>query len=83
MHIFLDNFNHGGKYTSQIAIPKWGNVYWPKSLSISYLHIDNLHLESSSGSGRKNEGENLVQKKFAFCGSANVSAKQNQKDNRG
>ena len=73
MHIFLYNFRQDGK-TSQIA----SNVEelrreesLLKYLSISSLHTDYLNLDRSSGSGRNNDRENIVQAKCTFCGGTN------------
>ena len=68
MHIFLDNFHQGGKYTAQIAshqeeLRREENLTDQKYLSITYLQTDYLDLDSSSGSGINNEISNLVQKK--------------------
>ena len=59
MRIFLDNFHHGGKYTTQIAshqeeLRREENFTDQKSLSITYIQTDYLNLGSSSGSGRNN-----------------------------
>ena len=71
MQIFLDDFHQGGKYTAQITshqaelrIDETFNDQ--KYLSITFLHTDYLNLDSSSGSGRNSERENLVQKKCTF-----------------
>ena len=45
-----------------------------KSLPVTSLHTDYLNLGNSSGSGRNNERENLVQIKCTFCGGANYYA---------
>ena len=71
MHIFLDNFHQGGKYTAQIAshqadLRREGKFTDHKSLSITSLQTDYLNLGSSSGSGRNNERENPVQKNALF-----------------
>ena len=71
MHILLDNFRQGGKYSAQIAshqaeliIEK--RVTDQKSLSISYLQTDYLNIDISSGSGKNSERENLVLAKFTL-----------------
>ena len=79
MYIFLDNFHQGGKYTAQIAIHaaelrREENFTDQKSLSITFLQTEYLNIDSSSGSGRNNERQNIVQTKFTFCGGANHSA---------
>ena len=81
MHIFLDNFHQGGKYAAQIAIHqeelrREGKFTDQKYLSITSLQTDYLNLYTSSGSGRNNKRENLVQKKCTFCGVANHSAER-------
>ena len=57
MHIFLNNFHQGGKYSAQIAshqaeLRREENFTDQKSLSISSLQTDYLNLYSSSGCGR-------------------------------
>ena len=71
MHILLDNFHQGGKYTAHIASQKAelrieGKFTDQKYLSITYICTDCLNLDSSSGYGRNNERENLVQKNSLF-----------------
>ena len=65
MHIFLDNFHQGGKYTAQMAshqakLRRKEHFIDQEYLSITSLQTDYLNLDRSSGSGRKNERENLV-----------------------
>ena len=60
MHIFLDNFHQGGKYSAQIAIHqaelrREEKFTDRKSLSISTLQNEYLNLDSSSGFGRNSE----------------------------
>ena len=81
MHIFLDIFNQGGKYSAQVAsqqveLRRDENFTDQKSLPISSLQIDYLNIDISPGSGINNERENLVETKFTFCGVANYSAKK-------
>ena len=76
MRIFLDNFQQGGKYTSQIAshheeLRREEKYTYQNNLFITSLHTDYLNLDRSSGSSRNNERENIVQKKWTFCGGAN------------
>ena len=71
MHIFLDKFNQGGKYTAHIAshqaeLIREENFIDQKSLSVSSLQTDYLNIDSSSVSGRNNERENIVQVKCTF-----------------
>ena len=78
MHIFLDNFNQGGKYFAQIAIHQTElrreeTFTDKKSLFISSLQNDYLNLDISSGCGKNSERENLFQTKCTFCGGANHS----------
>ena len=80
MHIFLDNFCQGGKYSAQTAIHQAQLRREEKntdqnSLSISSLQTDYLNLDRSSGSGKNSERGNLVQTKFIFCVGANHYAK--------
>ena len=60
MHIFLDNFHKGGKYSAQIAIHqaelrREEKFTDRKYLSISTLQNEYLDLDSSSGFGRNSE----------------------------
>ena len=71
MHIFLDNFHQGEKYTAQIAshqadLRREGNFTEHKYLSITYLYTGYLNLARSSGSSTNNEIANIVQNKCAF-----------------
>ena len=72
MHIFLDNFYQGGKYTAQIAshlaeLRREEIFTDQKSLSIASLQTDYLNLDSSYGPGKNNERENLAQNKCTIC----------------
>ena len=76
MHTYLDNFHQGGKYYAKIAndqveLRREGKITDQKSLSISSLKTDYLNLDSSSGFGRKSEGEKTAQTKCTFCGGDN------------
>ena len=76
MHIFLDNFHQGGKYSAQIAshqvdLRREENLTDQKSLFISSLQTDYLNLDSSSGCGKNIERANLVHTRCTFCGGAN------------
>ena len=78
MHIFLDNFHQGGKYSSQIdshqsELRREETFTDQKYLSISSLQTYDINLHSSSGCGRNSEGANTVQKKCTFCGGDNHS----------
>ena len=71
MHIFLDNFYRGGKYSAQMAIHqaeliREENFTHQNYLYISSLQTDYLNLDSSSGSGKNSERENLVHKYAIF-----------------
>ena len=53
MHIFLDNFHQGGKYSTQMAshqaeLRREEKFTDQKSLNISYLQTDYLNIDSSS-----------------------------------
>ena len=66
MHILLENFHQGGKYTSQIAshqaeLRREEKFTDQKYLSISTLQNDYLNLDISSG--RNKEIENIFQEK--------------------
>ena len=71
MHIFLDDFHQGGKYTVQIVshqanLRREETFTDQKSLYISSLQTEYLNLESSSGT--HNEAETFVWVKCTFCG---------------
>ena len=80
MHIFLDKFHQGGKYSDQIASHQAGlrreeNFTDQKYLSISYLQTDYLNLDWSQVLVEI-ERKNLVQTKCTFCGGDNHSSKK-------
>ena len=82
MHIFLDKFHQGGKYSAQIASHQAelrieGNSTDQKSLFISYLQTDYLNINSILCCGRNSERANTFQTKCTFCGGANNSAETN------
>ena len=84
MHILLDNFHQGGKYSSQIATHQAELRIEEKStdqkfLYISSLQTEYLNIDSSSGCGKNSERSNLVQKKCNFCGGANHSGEKKSK----
>ena len=71
MHILLDNFHQGIKYTAYIAshqaeLIKEENFTDQKSLSISSLQTDYLNIDNSSVSCRKIR-EQIVFSKNSFC----------------
>ena len=81
MHIFLDKFHQGGKYSAQIAshqaeLRREGNFTDQKNLSDSSLKTDYLNLGISSVFWRNSERENTFQKKCTFCGGVNHSAEK-------
>ena len=87
MHILLDDFHQGGKYSAQIAshleqLRREGNFTDKKYLSISYLQTNYLNLDSSSGSGKKIEISNIVDTKCTFFRGANNSAENKFKSIR-
>ena len=60
MHIFLDNFYQGGKYSAQISIHhadlrREGKCTDQKYLSILSLQTDYLNPDSISGCGKNRE----------------------------
>ena len=66
MHILLDKFHQGGKYTFQIAshqaeLIREETFTEQKYSSILFIQTDYLNIYSSSY--RNNEGENIVQVK--------------------
>ena len=86
MHIFLDKFHQGGKYSTQISLHqaeliREENVTDQNVLSITSLQTDYLNLDSSSGSGRNIEIANIVQTRCTFFGVTNHSTdiKKNHK----
>ena len=81
MHIYLDKFCQGGKYSAQIAshqaeLRREENFTDKKYLYISSLQTDYLNLDRSSGCGRNIEIANTVQTKCTFCGGANHFAEK-------
>ena len=81
MHIFLNNFHQGGKYSTQIArhqeeLRREEKCTDQKSLNISSLQTDYLHLDSRSGFGRNIERADDVQTKCTFCEGTNHSAEK-------
>ena len=71
MHVFLDNFHQGGKYSEQISSHQAqliieGSFTDQKYLSISSLHTDYLNLDSSSGCAKNKQRKNIVQKNELF-----------------
>ena len=81
IHTFLDNFQQGGKYSTQIAshqeeLRREETFTDQKYLSISSLHTDCLNIDSSSFFGKNCERANTVQKKCTFCGGTNHSAEK-------
>ena len=78
MHIFLDNFDQRGKYSTKIAshqaeLRREKTFTDQKSLSILYLQTEYLNIDRSSGSGKNGERANLVHTKCTFCGCVNHS----------
>ena len=81
MHIFLDNFHRGGKYSAQIVshqaeLRREEKFTDQKPLSTSSLKTDYLNLDRSSGFGKNSKRENHVQTKCNVCGGANHSAEK-------
>ena len=88
MQIFLDNVPQDGKYSAQIAshqseLRREATFTDHTYLSILSLKTYYLNFDRNSGSGKKIEGENIVQKKCTFCRGANNSAEKNQEDKKG
>ena len=84
MHIFMDNYHQGGKYSTQIAshqseLRREERFTNQKSLSILSLQPDYLNLDSSSGCGKNSTRANIVQKKCTFKIVANHFAEKNSK----
>ena len=81
MHIFLDNFHQGGKYSCQIAshqaeLRREEKLTDQKSLNISSLQTDHLNLDISSGYSRNSERVHAVQTKCTFYGGNNDSTEK-------
>ena len=81
IHIFLDNFHQGGKYSDQIDIHQAElrrevKFTDQKYLSISSLQTDYLNLDNISGFGKNKERANTVQTNCTFCGGANHSVEE-------
>ena len=71
MHILLNKFHQGKKYTIKIAshraeLRREGKFTDQKSLFITSLQTGYLTLYRSSGSGRNDKKANRVQKKCTF-----------------
>ena len=67
LHIFLNNFHQGGKYSAQISrhqaeLSREVNFTDQESLSISSLHTDYINIYNISGCDINSERANLVQK---------------------
>ena len=78
MHVFLDNFHQCVNYIAHIEIHQAELIIEEtftdkKDLSITSLQTDYLNIDTSSGSVRNNERENIVQKQCTFCGGTNHS----------
>ena len=78
MHISLNNFHQGGKYTAQIvrkqAKLRREEIFTDqKYLSVSSLLINYLNLDRGLGLSRNNEIANPVQTKCTLCGGTNHS----------
>ena len=88
MHIFLDNFHQGRKYSAQIAnhqaeLRREEKFTDQKYLSISSLQTDYINIDRSSSSGKNSERTNIVQTKCTFCGGANHYSDFFQKGKKG
>ena len=85
MHTFLDNFHQGGKYSAQIAshqaeLRREEKFTDKKSLNISSLQNDYLHLDSSSVFGSNSERAHAAQTKCTFCEGTNHYAENVSKE---
>ena len=81
MHILLDKFHQGGKYSARISshqaeLGREKTFTDQKSLSITSQQTGYLNLDRSSGSGRNNERANIFHTKFNFCGGTNHYAEK-------
>ena len=71
MHIFLDNFHQGGKYSAQIdshraELRREVKFADSKFLSISSLHNEYQNIDRILGCGKDSERENIVHKSALF-----------------
>ena len=76
MHIFLDKFHQGGKYSAQLTshqaeLRREETFTDQEYLSISSSQNDYLNLDKISGWDKNSEKENIVHTKCTFCGGAN------------
>ena len=81
MHIFLDNFHQGGKYSAHIAshqaeLRREETFTDQKSLNILSLKTDYLNIDTSSGSSRNSERARDIQIKCTLCGGNNHSSEK-------
>ena len=81
MHTCLDNFHQGRKYSAQIArhqaeLRREVKFTDQKSLNISSLQTDYLHIVSSSDSSRNSERAHAIQTKCTYCGGNSHSAEK-------
>ena len=79
MHILMDNFHQGGKYSAKIssnqAELRREEIFTDqKSSCISSQQTDYLNLDRKSGSSKDSERENIVQIRCNFVGGVNHSA---------
>ena len=76
MHIILDIFHQGRKYSAQIAnhqaeLRREESINDQKYLSVSSTHTEYLNIDSTSGPCKNSESAHLVQTKCTFCQGAN------------
>ena len=81
MHTFMDNFQQGVKYSTQIAshqaeMRREENFIDQKSLNISSLQTYYLNLDNILAFGKNSENENDVQTECNTCGGYNHSAER-------
>ena len=81
MHIFLDSFHQGGKYSAQIAshqaeLRREEAFTDQKSSKISSLQTDYLNLDISSGLSINSKPAHSVHTKCPFCGGNNHVAEK-------
>ena len=78
MHIFMDNFQQGGRYSDQIASHQ-AELRIEENLLIRNLYLFHPYRLISSGCGINSEKANTFQTKCNFFGGANHSAGKKSK----
>ena len=87
MHIFLDKFHQGRKYSAQIAsnqaeLRREKTFTHQKYLSISSLQTDHINPDRRSGCGKNSEREILSRQSAIFVEVPTILQKKIQKDQK-